>query len=224
MRTRVAAIVIIISGIVFLLAKTSFALTTDELLQLKKAGVSEDLILFMVEADYKDVDRVLKLKEAGFKDETILSIIKKDLKGERSTGIPKEKAVKDVSVQGGGAETNSKIKILWYAAYGGGPSLQSSQTIDNAKISLAGPGSLKFEWANRGFFDVVFKKPFRSPFYWDINKDDTLGPGKGSYPYMLQSTVEHKGRPETDGSHFWVIYLNPGDAKIVDSIRDLLLN
>jgi hypothetical protein len=224
MRTKIIAMVIIISGIVLLLATTSFTLTTDELLQLKKAGISEDIILFILEADYKDVDRVLKLKEAGFKDETILSIIKKDLKGKPSAEILREKTAKDISAQSGEAGVTSKVKILWYMAYSAGPVLQSSQAIDNARISVEGPGSLKFEWKDRGLVDIFLKNPFKSPFYWDINKDDTLGSGREGYSHMLQSAVNHKGKPETDGSHFWVIYFDAKDTKIADSIKENLSN
>lgn len=223
MRANLVAVVIIFSVIVLFSSPASFALTTDELLQLKKAGIPEDIILFMVDSDYKDVDKVLKLKDAGFKDETILSIIKKDLKGKPSAEILKKETAKSVSAQGGGAEMTSKIKILWYASYGGGPVLLAKQEEDNARVAVEA-GTLKFEWADKSVLSILLKKPFKSPFFWDIDKDDTLGPGKDSYPYMLQSSVKHKGKPETDASHFWVVYLNPADTKILDSIRETLSN
>lgn len=56
------------------------ALTTDELTRLKASGLGEDVIRFMVESDYENVDRVVRLKEAGFSDETVSSVIRKDLK------------------------------------------------------------------------------------------------------------------------------------------------
>lgn len=221
MRANVAAVVIIFSVIILLLSGASFALTTDELLQLKKAGIPEDIILFMVDSDYKDVDKVLKLKDAGFKDETILSIIKKDLKGKPSAEIRKEETVKSVSAQDTGTEAPSKIKIIWYASYGGGPILLAKQEEDNARITLEA-GTLRLEWPDKSVFNILLKKPFKSPFIWDIAKDDTLGPGKDGYPYMLRSSINHKGRPETDDSHFWVVYLNPADTRILDSIKETI--
>jgi hypothetical protein len=223
MRTGIITVVIILSVIALFLCNTSFALTTEELLQLKKAGVPEDIILFMVDSDYKDVDKVLKLKDAGFKDETILSIIKKDLKEKPSSEILRNEPARSVSVQGKGAETPSKIKILWYASYGGGPVLLAKQEEDNARIAVEA-GTLKFEWADKNVFSILIKKPFKSPFFWDINKDDTFGAGKEGYAYMLKSTVNHKGKPDTDASHYWTIYLEPKDTKIVDYIKESLSN
>lgn len=222
MRAQIIALVIILSGIALLSTATSFALTTDELVQLKKAGISEDIILFMLDADYKDVGKVLKLKEVGFKDDTILSIIKNDLKGEPSSEIKKQDTIKDVFVKSGDAVIISKIKILWYTSFKSGPVLQSSQAVNNAKIVATGPESLRFEWEDKGLLDMIFKSPFKSPFYWDINKDDTLGPGKDGYAYTLKATVNHKGKPETDGSHYWVVYLDTKDTKIIDFIKQSL--
>ncbi|MGD0887577.1 MAG: hypothetical protein ABSA46_22260 [Thermodesulfovibrionales bacterium] len=222
MKANVLIVMIILIGIVSIVSKTSFALSTDELVKLKKAGIPEDIILFMNDADYKDVEKVLQLKKAGFKDDAILSIIKKDLNGKPSTESLKKETETDASAQSVEAETTAKIKILWYMAYSANPALLSSQAIDNASISVVSPGRIKFEWRNKGAFSLFMKDPFNSPFYWDINKDDTVGPGKNSYPYMLRSGVHHKGKPETDDSHFWVIYLNPADSRILDYIRENL--
>ena len=220
MKAKVLIVMISLIGIVSIVSTTSFALSTDELIKLKKAGIPEDTVLFMNDAGYKDVEKVLQLKKAGFKDESILSIIKTDLKGQLSTEVLKKETATDVSAQNGGTETTAKIKILWYMAYSANPALLSSQEIDNARISVVSPGRLKFEWGNKGAFNIFLKDPFNSPFYWDINKDDTVGQGKNSYPYMLRSGVHHKGKPETDDSHFWVIYLNPADSRILDYIRE----
>src|SRR4030065_1505723 len=57
------------------------ALTTEELTRLKTSGLGEDVIIFMIENGYGNVDRVVRLKEAGFADETISSVIRNDLKG-----------------------------------------------------------------------------------------------------------------------------------------------
>lgn len=213
----------ILSGIVLFLAGVSFALTTDELLQLKQAGVSEDVILFMVEANYTDVDRVVKLKGAGFKDETILSIIKNDLKDRHSAAPSTGEMKRDVAGKSDEKGTTSKIKIMWYVSYGGGPVLLAKQEEDNAMIIVEAE-ALKFEWEDKSAFNILLKKPFRSPFFWDINKDDTLGPGGKGFTYMLQSTMNRKGRPDTDGSHYWVVYLDPNDTKIVDYVKKVLSN
>ncbi|HAM50272.1 MAG TPA: hypothetical protein DCP92_06100 [Nitrospiraceae bacterium] len=221
-KAKILLVMTILIAIVAIASKTSYAISTDDLIKLKKAGIPEDIILFMNDADYKDVEKVLKLKEAGFKNETILSIIKKDLKEKPPTESLKKEPVTDAAAQGGQGETTAKIKILWYMAYSANPALLSSQAIDNARISVASPGRLKFEWEDKGFFSIVMKDPFHSPFYWDINKDDVVGPGKNGYPYMLRSGVHHKGRPDTDDSHFWVIYLNPADTRILDYIKENL--
>ena len=222
MKIRIPAILIILSGLLLYLSGDSLALSTDQLLQLKKAGAPEDIILLMTESDYKDVERVLKLKEAGFKDETIRSIIKNDLKGKPLPGIVKgEKAQASTPVHEARFETASKIKILWYLIYRGEPVLQNSQEVDNARMSIMKGGSIKFEWneGGNGLLDIFVKKAFESPFYWDIDKDDIFGPGEEGYPYVLKSTINHKGKPDTDSSHYWMVYFEPKDAKIVDYLK-----
>ncbi len=222
MRVRACSVATMVLTVVLFVGTAFSALTTDELLQLKKAGISEEIILFMNEVDYKDVDRVLKLKGAGFKDDTILSIIKNDLKGKPSPEISREQKAKDVSSESSGKAMTSKIKILWYEAFKAGPVLAGSQEIDDARITAVSEGRLRIEWREKGLIGVIFKKPFSSPFYWDINKDDTFGPGKDGYEYMLKSSVDHKGKPETDKSHFWVLYLDAKNEGIIDFIRHSL--
>ncbi|MFQ5848378.1 MAG: hypothetical protein ACE5IQ_12000 [Candidatus Methylomirabilales bacterium] len=223
MRTTIAMIAIILLSSVFFVSGTAFGLTTDEMIQLKKTGVPENTILFMVENNYKDVDRVIKLKEAGFKDETILSTIKNDLKGKPATGTSQEQTGKDTSGGRTEIESASRIKILWYIVHRGDPVLQNSQTIDDARIAVLSGNRIKFEWDDKGglgLLDAFYKKPFKSPFFWEINESDSLGHGKEGYSYMIQSTVNHKGKPDTDGSHYWILYLDPKDTKIVDYMKE----
>lgn len=225
MRTKIITIVMILSGIFLWFAENSFAFTTEELLRLKKSGVSEDIIVFMAENDYRDVDKVSKLKEAGFKDENILAIIKSELKKKPSSSQPGEGITKDITQKNVDFETTAKIKIMRYLIYRGDPLLQNSDTMENANVSVIDNNIVKFEWKEKGglgLLDFIRKKPFKSPFYWDIGKDDKLEAGLEGYAYMLKSTTSHKGAPETDGSHYWVIYLEPKDPKIIDLIKHTL--
>lgn len=226
MRARNAALLLMLGAIFLFFAEDSSALTTDELLRLKTSGVSEDIIVFMAENDYKDIDKVVKMKEAGFRDESILAIIKSELKGrptkEISSGSPEREGSIEAAAQ---VETFARVKIMWYMIYRGESVLQNSQAIENAKVSLVSSDSIKFEWKDKGglgLLDFISKKPFKSPFYWKIDKGDKLENGLEGYAYMLKSTTSHKGVPDTDGSHYWVLYLEPKDAKIIDHIKDAL--
>lgn len=227
MRLRAVLSLLITHGLALGFPSLALALSTDDLLRLHKAGVPENIILLMDENDYQDVDRVIKLKKAGFKDESILTIIKHDLKRRRvpqsmppsSTPPSKEKTSQaDEAVD---IKTRAKIKIAWYMLYRGDTVLQNSEEIDKATISMIGGKTLKLEWSEKqglGLLDVFFKKPFKSPFYWELNPDDTLMPAKDGYPYMLKSAVGHKGKPDTDESHYWILYLKPKDPRIIDYI------
>lgn len=222
MKTKIITAIIFLSAFLSL-AINSLALTTEELLKLKKSGVSEAIIVFMVENDYRDVDKVARLKEAGFKDDTIMAIIKSELKSRPSNTPSGGEVTKEGYSERVNFETTGRVKILWYIIYRGEPILQNSDAIENAKISITG-NTIKFEWKTEGLglLDIFRKKPFKSPFYWEINRDDTFGPGKEGYAYILKSTVNHKGKPDTDGSHYWIIYLEPKDSRIVDYIKTTL--
>ncbi|MGE5174262.1 MAG: hypothetical protein ACM3MD_10600 [Betaproteobacteria bacterium] len=203
---------IILSLIIVFSPSLSVALTTDDMLRLKNAGISEETIIVMVESGYQDVEKVLKLKEAGFADQSILAIVK----GEVKNNLGKERII---------SETTANAKIMWYLVFRGKPVLQNSKVIDDAKVSVVDNSSVKLEWKEKGglgLLDELKVKAFTSPFYWVINKDDTLEPGEG-YPFVLKSTTAHQGKPDSDGSHYWMLYLEPRDAKIADSIRDILL-
>jgi len=216
--------------VLFFFAAESSAFTTEELIGLKKAGVSEDIIVFMVENGYKDAAKVIKLKEAGFKDETIVAVIKSELK--ESKGETKDKRTESQAGEGRAAAaedtasvlTTAKIKILWYMIYRGNPVIQNFEAISNVKTSVESD-TVTFEWKENsglGLLEVFRKKPFKSPFLWTLNKDDSFENGQEGYAYALRSTVNHKGKPDTDGAHFWVILMEPADTKIAEAIRSVL--
>lgn len=202
----------------------AFALATEDLIRLKKSGIPEDIIVFMVENDYRDVDKVVKLKEAGFKDESIHAIIKNELKGSGQAEKNGPEMIRGVQDEKSIITTTARIKIMWYLVYRGEPVLQNSQAINNVKISAVN-NTLEFEWEDKGglgLLDLFRKKPFKSPFYWNIGKDDKLEIGAEGHSFKLISASGHKGSPETDSSHYWVIYLEPKDPKIIDYIKNSL--
>jgi hypothetical protein len=204
--------VIIASVMVLMAGSTVFALTAADMVRLKQAGIQEDIIVVMVENNYQDVEKILKLKEAGFKDQTILSIVK----GESHNNLGKERIT---------VETTGRVKILWYLVYRGDHVLQNSQAIDDVKITLVDDAALKLEWKEQGglgLLDEIKKKAFKNPFYWTLNQDDSLEKGNDGYAYVLQSTTAHQGKPDTDGSHYWMVYLHPKDANIEESLRKSL--
>ncbi|HEY6097088.1 MAG TPA: hypothetical protein VIU83_03455, partial [Candidatus Deferrimicrobium sp.] len=191
---------------------------------LKKAGIPEEIIVFMAENRYTDVDKVLRLKEAGFKDETILAVVRSESKdlppaGESPAGGTPA-LTEDVTV-----ETPGKIQILWYLVYRGEPVVQNKQAIEDARISLVGHNTVKLEWKGKdglGLLEVFRKKAFESPFYWTLDEGDTLEAGKGGYAWMLKSTVNHRGKPPTDGAHYWIVQFTPNDPRLAERLRKIL--
>jgi hypothetical protein len=169
------------------------ALTTDELTRLKTSGLGEDVIRFMIENGYDNVDRVVRLKEAGFADETISSVIRSDLKEEGEAILSKpqpeeakqlqpvevkqaqpvaEKTTKaDAPVM---MQTSAKVKIERYLVVGD-PIVLNSQDIRKATISLLQGRRLKIEWdpgePGSKLSNIHLNKPFETPFL--------LGSGKG---------------------------------------------
>ncbi len=211
--------------LVFCMFTQALAFTIEDLIKLKKAGIPEDIIVFMVENNYKNVNKVLQLKEAGFKDKNIMTIIKSELKNKSLNSLPGEEITRDTLPEQTDFKTTAKIKILWYMMYRGEPVLQNSDTINDAKVSIVDTNIVKFEWKEKGglgLLDTLMNKPFKSPFYWDINKNDTLIPGRDGYHYILKSTVYHKGKPATDGTHYWIIFFEPKDLKIAKYIKNAL--
>lgn len=221
MTGKSAGIFLILTALLFPLAGNVLALSTEELLRLKKTGVPEEIIVFMVEAGYNDADKVCRLKEAGFKDQNLLAIIRSET-ARTVAGVPPavennaevpEKAI---------FETGGRIKILWYLLSRGEPVLQNRQAVEDARILLVGDNVVKFEWKAKdelGVLEVFRRKAFATPFYWEIGPDDTLEPGKEGYAWALTSAADHRGRPVTDGKHYWVVYFDPKDTGIVDLLK-----
>ncbi len=203
---------VIILSISIFIGREAFALTAEDMVRLKQAGIPEDIIVVMVENNYQDVEKIIKLKEGGFKEQTIMAIVK----GEAQNNQGKERFT---------VETTGRVKILWYLVYRGNPVLQNSQAIDNAKILLVDDAALKLEWKDQGglgLLDEIKKKAFKSPFYWTMNKDDSLEQEADGYSLVLKSSTTHQGKPDSDGSHYWMLYLHPKDAKLGESLRKSL--
>ena len=211
------------------------ALTTDELTRLKTSGLGEDVIRFMIENDYGNVDRVVRLKEAGFADETISSVIRSDLKAgveaKRPALHPEQvKQVQPVAEPAAEAtatmQTSAKVTIEQYLVLGD-PIVQNSQDILNATISLLPGRRLKIEWDGSKVPSTLGNflrgKPFTSPFYWDLDKGDGLhsvNPKDNSF--ILRTGHSHRGRPKTDKAHYWIVHLTPNSPDLAKRIGELL--
>ncbi|MDA8091728.1 MAG: hypothetical protein M0Z61_16100 [Nitrospiraceae bacterium] len=61
--------------LVLLAPATVFALTSRDLIRLKKAGVPEDAITLMLKSGYANADEVISLEKAGFGEEAIKAFI-----------------------------------------------------------------------------------------------------------------------------------------------------
>lgn len=214
-------------------------LTTDELTRLKTSGLGEDVILFMIENDYGNVDRVVRLKEAGFADETISSVIRSDLKAgveakrpapqpEQVKGKPvAEAAAKPMAEETAIMQTSAKVMIEQYLALGD-PVVQKSQDIPDATISLLQGRRLKIEWDGSKLAQpmgnlLLRGKPFTSPFYWDLDKGDGLysvNPKDNSF--TLRTGHSHQGRPTAGKTHYWVVHVTPDSPDLEKRIRELL--
>lgn len=223
-------------------------LTTEELTRLKASGVGEDVIRFIVENDYGGVDRVVRLKESGFSDETISTIIRRDLKAGADVRPPSPAqpvAAPPVEVQqvapaavpaaqaadtdaGADAEvallsTRADVRIEHHLMRGE-PVIRSSQDIPDATVSLLEGGRIKIAWDPAKVpADFFRRKPFASPFYWDLDKSDGLhAVNPKDHSFVLRTGHAHKGRPETGKTHSWVVYLTPENPGLADRIRAYL--
>jgi len=220
-------VIYLISGFTIISAGVGVAaLTTDELTRLKSSGLREDVIRFMVDSGYSNVDRVIKLKGVDFSDETILSVIKSDLK--TGDALPASQLVTTASspVRAVVMETKAKVRIERYLAYGD-PILQNSQDIADATIQLIEGKRLQFVWGgNHGqsTLDEIFQsQTFVSPFYWDMDKRDRLEvAAKKDNTFILRTGSTHQGRPTTDDAHYWIVYLTPNSPDLVERIKKIL--
>lgn len=209
------------------------ALTTEDLTRLKVSGLGEGVIRFMVESGYADVDRVLKLKEAGFSDETISTVVRSDLKtgGEAppqvANVVPTQPAVKPTA-QVAAAEvatlqTSAQVKIEQYLVRGE-PVVKNSQDIPGATVTLLEGKRLKIEWdASKVPANFFRRKPFTSPFYWDLDKSDGLhGASPKDNSFVLRTGHAHQGQPATDKAHSWIVHVTPDSPELAKRISAML--
>ncbi len=212
------------------------ALTTDELTRLKASGLGEDVIRFMIESDYGNVERVVRLKEAGFSDETVSSVIRNDLKagGEATRPTPQPEAAKPAQPAAQPAvqpvaeaaalfRTTGTVKIEQYLVRGE-PVVQNAQDIPGATISLLEGRRLKIDWDPAKVPANFFRrKPFVPPFYWDLDRSDGLHPAsQKDNAFILRTGHAHQGRPETGTARTWVLHVTPDSPELAQRIRALL--
>jgi len=234
--TRSIVLVVLVLS-VGLSLRADAAMSTDELIQLKEAGLSESIIQLMVDSGYDDVNRVLRLKEAGFKDDTILSVIQSDLKesgtapssaampATPSASVPATASVAVPATETAGEivdfSTGAKVRIVHFLIYRNNPVEQNSDAYEAATMTMVGGNTLKIEWSKEDGRTVglLLKKPFKSPFYWNISSGDSFAPGKDQNTFVLKSSTNRVGQPETDGTHYWEISFEPANAEIVQWIE-----
>jgi hypothetical protein len=198
------------------------ALSTGDLIRLKNAGLSDNTIQLIVESGYSNIDRVIKLKDAGFKDDTIVSVIRSDLKEGVAAPAPATQSRTGAASEVVNFETNARVNIQRYLVTSGDGLLMNDVEIDAAMVSVVGGKTLKLEFPKNsgGYSGYIFRlAEFKSPFYWDVNKDDTITPGPRKNIYVLKSTMSHAGRPETNGTHYWVISFEPAKPEIAQWIE-----
>jgi len=60
------------------ISKHSFPLITADIIKLKQAGISDDLISLIIKKPLLTVDEIIKLKKAGISDQTIQKMIERE--------------------------------------------------------------------------------------------------------------------------------------------------
>jgi hypothetical protein len=207
-------------------------LTTEDLTRLKVSGLGEGVIRYMVESGYADVDRVLKLKAAGFSDETISAVVRSDLKtgGEAApqpeNAEPTRTAVEpatQVADEVATLRTSAQVKIEQYLVRGE-PVVKNSQDIPGATVTLLDGRRLKIEWdASKVPANFFRRKPFVSPFYWDLDKSDGFhGVNPKDNAFILRTGHAHHGQPAAGKVHSWVIHVTPDSPELAKRISALL--
>jgi len=207
-------------------------LSTDQLTRLKTSGLGEDVIRFMVEHDYGNVDRVLKLKEAGFSDETIASVIRKDIRT-ASESRPAPRAAAEAPVQAAAQppaveekalmQTSAAVRIEEYFVRGE-PIIKNSLGLAQTKVSLLEGNRLKIEWqgdvATSTMDTFLRRKTFASPFYWDLDKGDSLHVvNRKENAFVLRTGRTHPSDPAIDGARYWIVYLTDDTPELEKRVR-----
>lgn len=227
-------------------------LSTDALTRLKASGVGEETIRFMIDNGYEDVDRVLKLKEAGFTDETIASVMRSDLRAgvgskpslpqvqetQPATVVQTVAPAREVQhvqlVQPAQAVADApvllraaaKVRIEQYVGLGE-PVVQNSQDIPEATVSLLEGRRLKIEWgpdkSASTLGRLIWRKPFPSPFYWDLGKSDQLHrTGARDNSFTLRTGHLHEGSPATNKSQFWLVHMSSDNPDLATRIMEVM--
>ncbi len=201
-------------------------LTADELIQLKQAGLSEAIIALMAESNYPDVAKVLKLKQAGFQDETILAVIRGDLTHQgglsSSRGAPAPPGPASPLEPPVLCQSQADVEILWRFLYYG-DRIQNQDRHADATLTVR-KGTLEVTWApSKSIFSVLHREPFPPPFLWELDPEDALyRTDDPRFPYALISTPQHRGKPPTDGKHYWILRFKPEDGRMVQCLLNLL--
>lgn len=238
--------ILVLTGVLALAASGAAlaTLSTEALTRLKASGLGEEIIRFMIENGYDNVDRVLKLKEAGFADETIATVIRSDLKTGGESGRPMPQAqqanvpkpaqqaqpvqreAQPVAEAPVLMRTPAKVKIEQYVGLGE-PVVQNSQDIPAATVSLLEGRRLKIEWEQDSSTStparMLWRKPFTSPFYWDLSKGDLLHRASArDNSFTLRTGHLHGGSPATTKSQHWLVHLTPDNPDLARRIKELL--
>jgi hypothetical protein len=209
----------VFSLLFFALIMSSYAhaFTPDELVNLKKAGLSEKLIVQLVQMGYGDTATLLKLKEAGFSDDAILTFAE--------AGIEREDTGKVSPVhkpQVAELTTKAKAKIVWYLIYRGKPVVRNSKEIDKAIVSLTGK-TLSVAWQPKQGIDAFLSapkvEPFTSPFLWDIAPSDTVEVREGERQIVLKSSQSKLGHPQSDDNGYYELHLTTSDTALIERLK-----
>ncbi len=229
--TRKAAVSALAILFVLLAAAGTRAFTTDELVRLKRSGVSEVTIVFLVENGCSDAERIIRLAEAGFKEETIRAIVGAEAKTWRQAPAggaePADRASGTADPGDGPPGTAARVRIDWYLVYRGEPLRRNFQELDGAKIFLVGGRTVRVEHrtdSGSGLIELFRKKPFPSPFAWDLEGTDSFEAGRDGFACALTSAAARTGRPRADESHFWILSLDPKAPGFCESVREALAN
>ncbi len=206
--------------LIFTLVTVTYAnaFSPDELVNLKKAGLGEKLIIQLVRMGYTDTSTLLKLKEAGFSDDAIFNVVEVGMKSE-DNGKASPLSQKP---QAAGLTAEAKAKITWYLIYRGKPVVRNSKEIDKAVVSLTGR-SLSVAWQPpqgvKAFVSALNVEPFASPFLWDIAPSDTVAVREGGHQILLRSSPSKLGHPRSDDNSYYEICLSTGDPALVESFK-----
>lgn len=195
------------------------AFTPDELVGMKKAGLSERLIVQLVRLGYADAATLLKLKEAGFSDDAILTFAEAGMKrGDDG------KAAQTVKQQAAEVTAGAKARIVWYLIYRGKPVVRNSKEVDKAIVSLTGH-TLSVAWqppqGAEAFLSALKPEPFTSPFLWDIAPSDTVEVREAEHQIILRSSPSKLSHPQSEENGYYELSLAECDPALIAHVKSL---